>query len=80
MADYQPTSRRPIATAFRATASGVVRVCVRAGIHPDVISYLSVVASAIAAIGFWNAESVEVVIEELSVDSQIWLLHFIFVY
>lgn len=24
---------------------------------------------------FWNAESVEVVVEEFSVDSQIWLLH-----
>ncbi len=57
MADYQPTSRRPIATTFRATASGAVRICVRAGIHPDVISYLSVVASLVAAASFWQARS-----------------------
>lgn len=57
MADYQPTSRRPIATAFRATASGAVRLCVSAGVHPDVISYLSVVASLFAAGCFWQARS-----------------------
>lgn len=53
MADYQPTSRRPIAQAFRATAGGAVRFCVNAGVHPDVVSYLSIVASAVAAVCFW---------------------------
>jgi phosphatidylglycerophosphate synthase len=52
MADYSPTSRRPIAQAFRNTAGGAVRFCVAAGIHPDVISYLSIAASAIAAACF----------------------------
>lgn len=48
--EYQPTSRRPIADSFRATARGAVRFCVRQGIHPDVISYFSVVAAALAAV------------------------------
>jgi phosphatidylglycerophosphate synthase len=52
--DYQPVSRRPIADAFRKTAHGAVRLCVRLNIHPDTISYLSVVASAIAAACFWQ--------------------------
>ena len=52
---YQPTSRRPIADMFRATAHGAVRACVRLGIHPDTISYLSIVASAAAAACFWKA-------------------------
>jgi alpha-beta hydrolase superfamily lysophospholipase/phosphatidylglycerophosphate synthase/SAM-dependent methyltransferase len=46
---YQPSARRPIAGAFRRTARGAVSFCVRHGVHPDVISYLSVVASAIGA-------------------------------
>ncbi len=53
MADYQPTSRRPIADLFRLTAHGAVHCCVRLGIHPDAVSYGSVVASALAAVGFW---------------------------
>ena len=40
---------------FRATAHGIVRVCVRLGVHPDAISYLSIVAAAGAALCFWNA-------------------------
>lgn len=55
MADYQPTSRRPIAEQFRKTAHAAVTFCVRAGIHPDVISYLSVLASAGAAVCFWKS-------------------------
>src|SRR5687767_3824738 len=55
MEAYQPTSRRPIADAFRRTAQGVVRLCVRWGIHPDTISYLSIVASALAALCFWKS-------------------------
>src|SRR5713101_1328586 len=58
MDDYQPSSRRPIAGAFRRLADGPVRLCVRWGIHPDVISYLSIVASAGAAICFWRAAAV----------------------
>ena len=56
MGDYQPTSRRPIAAAFRRTAQGAVRFCVRRGIHPDAVSYGSVVASALAALCFWWSE------------------------
>jgi Phosphatidylglycerophosphate synthase len=52
---YQPVSRRPIGDVFRKTAHGAVRVCVKLGIHPDVISYLSIVASAFAAVCFWKA-------------------------
>ena len=55
MDTYEPTSRRPIADAFRATAHGVVRLCVRWGVHPDAISYLSIVASAFAAVCFWKS-------------------------
>jgi len=52
---YQPVSRRPIGDVFRKTAHGAVRICVKLGVHPDVISYLSIVASAVAAICFWKA-------------------------
>lgn len=52
---YHPTSRRPIADLFRATAHGTVRVCVRLGVHPDAVSYLSIVAAAGAAVSFWQA-------------------------
>jgi phosphatidylglycerophosphate synthase len=52
MPEYQPTSRRPIGEIFRRTARTAVEVCVRAGIHPDTISYLSVVAAAGAAACF----------------------------
>ena len=52
---YQPVSRRPIGNVFRKTAHGAVRICVKLGVHPDVISYLSIVASALAAICFWRA-------------------------
>jgi len=54
---YQPVSRRPIGDVFRKTAYGAVRACVKLGIHPDVISYLSIVASALAAVCFWKAAS-----------------------
>jgi len=45
-APYAPTSRRPIAGIFRKTAMGAVRFCVRRGIHPDAISYASIIAGA----------------------------------
>jgi phosphatidylglycerophosphate synthase len=47
---YQPAWRRPIADTFRKTAHAAVRFCVRRRIHPDTISYLSIVASALAAL------------------------------
>jgi phosphatidylglycerophosphate synthase len=50
---YQPTSRRPIADIFRRTADGAVRCCVRWGVHPDAVSYSSIVASAAAGVCFW---------------------------
>jgi phosphatidylglycerophosphate synthase len=49
---YQPASRRPIADTFRATAHLAVKLCVRWHIHPDAISYLSMVAAALAALCF----------------------------
>ena len=55
MADYVPTSRRPIADIFRRTADRATRFCLRAEIHPDVISYLSIVAALIAALCFWKS-------------------------
>src|SRR5438046_3360447 len=55
MSQYVPTSRRPIANIFRRTADAATRFCVRNGIHPDAISYLSIVASAGAAICFWKS-------------------------
>jgi len=53
--DYQPTSRRPISDTFRATAHWAVRLCLRFKIHPDAISYASIVAAALAAVCFWQA-------------------------
>jgi phosphatidylglycerophosphate synthase len=55
LGQYHPTSRRPIAQAFRATAGLAVRLCVRWNVHPDAISYGSIVASAIAAACFWGS-------------------------
>ncbi len=55
MSDYRPASRRPIAGAFRRTADVAVRLCVRWGVHPDAVSYASVVAAGLAAVCFWNA-------------------------
>jgi phosphatidylglycerophosphate synthase len=57
MNSYQPTNRRPIAETFRKTAWGSARLCVRWNIHPDVISYLSIVAASAAALSFWKAKS-----------------------
>ena len=55
MSDYQPASRRPIAAVFRRTGDAATRFCVRHGIHPDAISYLSIVTALIAAICFWKS-------------------------
>src|SRR5438552_5183905 len=55
MSDYEPTSRRPIAAVFRQTGDSATRFCLRHGIHPDAISYVSIVAALIAAICFWKS-------------------------
>jgi len=55
MADYEPISRRPIAAAFRRTAEAATRLCVRWGIHPDAISYLSILAALGGAFCFWQS-------------------------
>ena len=55
MSDYRPSSRRPIAEVFRRTGDAATRWCVRRGIHPDAISYLSIVTALIAAICFWKS-------------------------
>jgi phosphatidylglycerophosphate synthase len=57
-AAYQPTWRRPIAQVFRQTAQAPVEWCVKLGIHPNLVSYSSIVASAGAALCFWQAEAV----------------------
>lgn len=54
---YEPNSRRPIAGMFRRTAHAAVRVAVRARIHPDVFSYASIAAAAIAAWLFWQSRT-----------------------
>jgi phosphatidylglycerophosphate synthase len=54
--EYQPTSRRPIAATFRKTANAAVALCVKLKIHPDGISYFSIVASLAAAICFWQSQ------------------------
>jgi phosphatidylglycerophosphate synthase len=54
---YQPTNRRPIADVFRGTAQGAVRLCLRWDIHPDTISYLSIVAAAVGASCFWRSQA-----------------------
>src|SRR3954447_23216106 len=55
MADYKPTSRRPIAEMFRQTANAATKFCVAVGISPDLISYLSIVAALGAALCFWKS-------------------------
>jgi phosphatidylglycerophosphate synthase len=54
---YEPTARRPIANIFRLTANSATAMCVRVGIHPDAISYFSIVVAGVAAICFWRAST-----------------------
>lgn len=54
---YQPTARRPIADAFRRLARGPAESLARAGVHPDVVSYGSIVASIGAGLCFWQSGS-----------------------
>jgi phosphatidylglycerophosphate synthase len=55
MVNYQPTWRRPIAQLFRRTAHAAVRWCVRLAIHPNLVSYSSMVAAVGAGLCFWRA-------------------------
>src|ERR1700693_3269219 len=55
MPEYAPISRRPIAAIFRRTTDAATRFCIRNGIHPDAISYLSIVAALVAALCFWKS-------------------------
>src|SRR5437899_11045974 len=55
MVEYEPTSHRPIAQIFRRTGDGTTNLCVRLGIPPDAISYLSIVAALTAALCFWQS-------------------------
>src|SRR5467141_4605077 len=55
MVEYQLTSRRPIAQMFRGTGDAATNLCVRLGIPPDAISYLSIVAALTAALCFWQS-------------------------
>ncbi|MBI4583025.1 MAG: CDP-alcohol phosphatidyltransferase family protein [Planctomycetes bacterium] len=55
MSPYEPASRRPIAAPFRRLAKIPVELCVRWNVHPDAISYLSIVAAAAAALCLWQA-------------------------
>src|SRR2546428_14099436 len=55
MVGYQPTSRRPIAQMFRRTGEGATNLCGRLGIHPDAISYFSILAAFAAALCFWKS-------------------------
>lgn len=55
MAQYEPTSRRPIGEGFRSTARFATALCVRLNVHPDSISYASIVAAGLAALCFWKS-------------------------
>jgi phosphatidylglycerophosphate synthase len=57
MSDYRPAWRRPIAQTFRRTAQVPVQWCVRRGIHPNLVSYSSMLAAAAAGLCFWKAEA-----------------------
>lgn len=58
MSDDRLVARRPIAEAFRKTARWATRLCVKRGIHPDTISYASMLAATAAAVCFWWAGEV----------------------
>jgi phosphatidylglycerophosphate synthase len=62
MTDYRPAWRRPIADAFRRTARIPVDWCVRRHIHANLISYSSILVAAAAALCFWQAEALPVLL------------------
>ena len=55
MPAYQPKWRRPIAGVFRRSAGAAVTWCVRQNVHPNTVSYSSIVAAAGAALCFWQS-------------------------
>ena len=55
MSAYQPAYRRPIATIFRATGRGFVGLCIKWGVHANVVSLLSVASATGAAACFWQS-------------------------
>jgi phosphatidylglycerophosphate synthase len=57
LANYEPAWRRPIAGIFRKTAHAAVAWCVRRDVHPNTVSYSSIVAAAGAAVCFWQASA-----------------------
>lgn len=57
MAAYEPVSRRPISATLRATAALPVQWSVRHGIHPNQISYSSILAAGLAGLCLWQASS-----------------------
>jgi phosphatidylglycerophosphate synthase len=75
MPEYQPVARRPIAEMFRATAHLATRWSVRSGIHPDTISYSSMVVAAAAGICFWKAatDPVLLIVAPLLCYVRLWL-------
>jgi phosphatidylglycerophosphate synthase len=58
MTDYQPAWRRPIANVFRSTAGGAVRWCVDHNVHPNTVSFSSIVAAAAAGLCFCQSGNV----------------------
>jgi phosphatidylglycerophosphate synthase len=72
---YEPTSRRPIAQRFRETANTAVALCVRLNIHPDAISYASIVVSALAGACFLYAarQPILLLVAPLLCYSRLWL-------
>jgi len=75
MPEYEPISRRPIAMAFRRTAVGATQLCVRWRIHPDAISYSSMLAALAAAICFWKSSQTPwlLIIAPLFCYLRLWL-------
>jgi phosphatidylglycerophosphate synthase len=72
---YRATSRRPIADTFRRTAQRSVQFCVKWRIHPDSISYLSIVASTLAGFCFWRsaASPMLLIVAPLLCYVRLWL-------
>jgi phosphatidylglycerophosphate synthase len=62
MNDYQPSARRPIGQVFRRTAHAAVGWCVRHDVHPNAVSYASIVAAAGAGLCFWQAANLPILL------------------
>lgn len=72
---YTPQFRRPIASAFRRTAHLAVRLCLRWRIHPDSISYSSILVSLTAGACFWKSSHrpILLIIAPLLCYVRLWL-------